>query len=138
MGKQQVNNEEKNKVIEAAQVALKNAYAPYSKFRVGAAILTETGHIYTGCNIENVSLGLTICAERVAIFSAVAKEGGENLEIRAVAVVNEHGIECAPCGACRQVIAEFGRNSIVFFQGSSSIEEMEHSDLLPKPFESYE
>ena len=138
MDKPEITNEEKTRLLEAAQAALKNAHAPYSKFRVGAAVLTGTGQIHTGCNVENASLGLTVCAERVAIFSAAASEGGENLEVRAVAVVNERGIECAPCGACRQVIAEFGKNAIVFFQGTSDIKEMGLSDLLPKPFESHE
>jgi cytidine deaminase len=79
-----------------------NAYAPYSKYRVGAAVLTDDGRLFGGCNVENVSYGLTNCAERTAIFTAVA-QGARGL--RAVAVATENG--GSPCGACRQVLAEF-------------------------------
>jgi cytidine deaminase len=89
----------------AAQKAMKNAHAPYSNFRVGAAILLVDGKIFSGCNVENASYGMTNCAERTAIFSAVAKLGPK-IEIRAVAVTNDHGVACSPCGACRQVIYE--------------------------------
>lgn len=91
----------KNRAKEVAQ----NAYAPYSKFRVGCAILTKTGNIYTGCNVENMSYGLTICAERNAIFNAVATEG--KIEMEQVVVYTETNQPSSPCGACRQIIYEF-------------------------------
>jgi homotetrameric cytidine deaminase len=91
---------------------MKNAYAPFSNFRVGAAILTTKGQVFAGCNVENSSYGLTNCAERTAIFSAVAKAGPQ-LEIVAVAVVNDQGEPCSPCGACRQVIYEFGPRAVI-------------------------
>jgi len=82
---------------------MQHAYAPYSQFRVGAALLTSDGKIVTGCNVENASYGMTNCAERTAIFSAIA-HSGPKLNIRAIAVVNDQGMPCSPCGACRQVI----------------------------------
>src|SRR5206468_2912133 len=94
--------DESSLLIEKARAVAGRAYAPYSNFRVGAAVLTDTGRVYSGCNVENASYGLTICAERTAIFSAVAGEGGNDLRIRAVAVLNDDGTPCSPCGACRQ------------------------------------
>ena len=91
----------RTRLIEAAKKAQKNAYCPYSRYPVGAAVLTESGHIYTGCNVENASFGLAICAERVAIFKAVSQ--GEK-KIRALSVAAK---SAKPCGACRQVIIEF-------------------------------
>ncbi len=93
------------KLAAAARRAAKRAYAPYSKFAVGAAILTTDGEIYTGCNVENASYGLTNCAERTAIFSAVA---AGHRKIACVAVYTPTERPTAPCGACRQVIYEFG------------------------------
>ena len=90
-------------LLVAAEAARERAYAPYSQFVVGAAVRTETGRIYEGCNVENASYGLTVCAERVAIWNALA-HGDER--IVALALVTEAGD--APCGACRQVMAEFG------------------------------
>ena len=112
---------------------MKNAYAPYSKFRVGSAVLTTTGKVFVGCNVENASYGMTNCAERTAIFSAVA-ELGSKLELSAVAVVNDHGVPCSPCGACRQVIYEFGPEAIVLFQGKKGWTESPITDLLPEGF----
>src|ERR1700737_4001170 len=117
MRKQTVPAAMREGLLRSARKAMKNAYAPYSKFRVGAAILTTSGEIVSGCNVENASYGMTNCAERTAIFSAVAKLGSR-IEIRAVAVTNYHGVPCAPCGACRQVIYEFGPDAIIFFQGA--------------------
>lgn len=125
---------EQSRLLQAAWDAVKRAYAPYSNFQVGAAVLTEKGNIFSGCNIENASYGLTICAERTAIFSAVAHEGGNSMKIRALVVVNEHNAPCSPCGACRQVIFEFGSDAIVIFQGKDGLEEARASDLLPKGF----
>src|SRR3954464_8189422 len=93
----------------AAETAMKNAYCRYSKFFVGAAVLAEDGQILAGCNVENASYGLTICAERNAIFQAVAASGVESPpELRAVLVYTPTPAPTAPCGACRQVINEFG------------------------------
>jgi cytidine deaminase len=95
-----------------AKKAAGRAYAPYSKFQVGAAILTATGKMYSGCNVENASYGLTNCAERTAIFSAVAA-GEKNLRLRCVVVYTPTKAATAPCGACRQVIYEFGPDARV-------------------------
>ena len=95
------------KLKAAAKAAAGQAYAPYSKFRVGAAILTGTGKIHSGCNVENASYGLSNCAERTAIFSAVAA-GGPKLRLKCVVVYTPTATATAPCGACRQVIHEFG------------------------------
>jgi cytidine deaminase len=123
----------KKRLLKAARDAAKRAYAPYSNFKVGAAVLTEKGSLITGCNIENASYGLTICAERSAISSAVNQEG-ENMRIRALAVISESRSPCSPCGACRQVIFEFGPEATVIFQGKKGLKEMHISKLLPRGF----
>jgi cytidine deaminase len=120
-------------LIEAAYAAAKNAHAPYSKFKVGAALLTTRGETVLGCNVENASYGMTNCAERTAIFSAVSQLG-PNLEIEAIAVVNARNAPCSPCGACRQVIYEFGPKATVFFLSSSGWKELPIADLLPYGF----
>ena len=117
----------------AARSAMKNAYAPFSDFKVGAAILTARGDIFVGCNVENSSYGMTNCAERTAIFSAVAAKG-PTLEIVAVAVTNAQGVACSPCGACRQVIYEFGPEAVVFYQNADGDAENTISELLPEGF----
>jgi cytidine deaminase len=112
------------------------AYAPFSHFQVGAAVLTVRGEMYGGCNVENSSYGLTICAERSAIFAAVGTEGPA-MEIRAVAVCARHQGQdqaASPCGACRQVIFEFGAQALVLFQGPSGPQQVAISDLLPGGF----
>ena len=91
-------------LLEAAEAVSRKAHAPYSKFRVGAALITPTGEVFTGCNVENASYGLTICAERNAVFAAVA---AGFKEFSAIAVVSGKPPLPAPCGACRQVLAEF-------------------------------
>ena len=123
-------------LLQLAQQAAEKAYAPFSKFHVGAAILTEGGEVFTGCNVENSSYGLTNCAERTAIFSAVAA-GALNREhdLAAIAVVNREGAICSPCGACRQVIFEFGPEAVVVYRAHSG--EMVRSlakELLPEGF----
>jgi cytidine deaminase len=123
----------RERLLRSARQAMKNAYAPFSKFRVGAAILTSRGQIFLGCNVENSSYGMTNCAERTAIFSAVAKDGPD-LEIHAVAVVNDHGVACSPCGACRQVIYEFGPRAIVFYEGKNGPKRSLITELLPEGF----
>lgn len=100
-----LTTEETTKLVETARLAAERAYAPYSGFCVGAAVLTKDGEVYSGCNVENVSYGLTICAERTALVKAVS-EG--HRDIRAVAIYADTEQYCSPCGACRQVIAEFG------------------------------
>ena len=122
-----------NKLLMRARQAMKRAYAPYSKFHVGAAILLSNGKIFSGCNVENASYGMTNCAERTAIFSAVA-ELGPKIEVVAVSVVNDHGVPCSPCGACRQVIYEFGPNATVFFQGAKGPKQAHITELLPEGF----
>jgi cytidine deaminase len=127
-------SERKEDLLDLARKARQNAYAPYSKFRVGAAVLLENGDIFTGCNVENASYGLTNCAERSAIFAAISKLGGANVKIRAVAVVNDHDVPCSPCGACRQVIAEFGPEAILWYQGRNGIQQSTMEHLLPDCF----
>ena len=126
--------DEQTKLVDAAKLAYENAYAPYSKFRVGAAILLETGEIFHGCNVENASYGLTNCAERTAIFSAVSALGSKQVRIRALAVVNDRGVACSPCGACRQVISEFGRGADIFYLGPKGIQHSSMRELLPDCF----
>jgi cytidine deaminase len=121
------------KLLRVAKKAMKNAHAPYSKFRVGAAILLSNGKIFSGCNVENASYGMTNCAERTAIFSAVA-QSGPKIEIRAVAVSNDQGVPCSPCGACRQVIYEFGPDATIFFQGTTGPKQAHITELLPEGF----
>lgn len=125
--------DQQEQLLSAARDAFKNAHAPYSNFRVGSAILTERGKMYSGCNVENASYGLTICAERNAIFAAVAAEGS-GMRINAVAVATERDVPCAPCGACRQVIYEFGPDAVVLFRGQSGTEQMPITKLLPEGF----
>jgi cytidine deaminase len=125
--------EERHRLIEAARAMLDRAYAPYSKFHVGAAILTEAGNMYTGCNVENASYGVTNCAERTAIFTAVAAEG-PGMKLRAAAVLNSQDMPCSPCGACRQVIYEFGPKALVIYQGNNSLSEATAEQLLPAGF----
>ncbi len=128
-----LSNDERTRLIDAARAMLDRAYAPYSKFHVGAAILTEAGNMYTGCNVENASYGVTNCAERTAIFSAVAAEG-PSMKLKAVAVLNSATMPCSPCGACRQVIYEFGPNALVIYQGNGALSEATAEQLLPAGF----
>lgn len=100
-----VTQEQVAQMVEAARAAARNSYSPYSKFRVGAAVLTDDGKIIGGCNVENASYGLTNCAERTAVFKAVT-EGARN--IIAVVVYTPTATATTPCGACRQVLNEFG------------------------------
>jgi cytidine deaminase len=120
-------------LLQAARKVMKQAHAPYSHFKVGAAILTAKGAIFSGCNVENASYGMTNCAERTAIFTAVA-QSGPKLNIRAVAVVNDQKVPCSPCGACRQVIYEFGPDAIIVFQGAEGWKESHITELLPEGF----
>jgi cytidine deaminase len=129
----QVSTAQRELLLARAKEACAHAYAPYSKFHVGAAILTTAGNVYTGVNVENASYGLTNCAERSAIFTAASAEG-PTMKLAAVAVWSDPECACSPCGACRQVIHEFGRDCVVFFQGKKGVEEMRASELLPGGF----
>src|SRR6202789_619628 len=119
------------KLMQSARKVMKNAHAPYSKFRVGASIILSNGKIFSGCNVENASYGMTNCAERTAIFSAVA-ELGPKMGIRAIAVVNNQRVPCSPCGACRQVIFQFGPEAVVYFLTSSGWKDLPIAELLPE------
>lgn len=116
-----------------ARDAAKRAYAPYSQFAVGAAVLTESGDIYSAGNVENASFGLSVCAERNAIFHAVAR-GARALT--ALAVYTPTAAPTMPCGACRQVLAEFGRDVLVICCTDADAQEQRHSlsALLPMAF----
>jgi cytidine deaminase len=123
----------RERLIAAARAATKNAHAPYSNFKVGAALLTTKGEVFVGCNVENASYGMTNCAERTAIFSAVSQLGPD-LEIEAIAIVNDKNAPCAPCGACRQVIYEFGPKATVYFLGAKGWKKLPIRKLLPEGF----
>jgi len=123
-------------LVIAAREARQRAYAPYSGYAVGAAVLTSSGRIYTGCNVENASYGLTVCAERVAVWTAAA--AGER-EIVAVAVATGNG--ATPCGACRQVLAEFrprtepgAQDMMVIVADMKTHRVLSLADLLPNAF----
>jgi cytidine deaminase len=134
MAERNRNNKLRARLLSAARRAMKNAHAPYSKFKVGAALVTTKGQIFLGCNVENASYSMTNCAERTAIFNAVAQLGPK-MEIRAIAVTNNQNAPCSPCGACRQVIYEFGPNAVVFFRGKSDDDkELPITELLPEGF----
>lgn len=118
-------------LVSAARAAMERAYAPYSGFRVGAAIEAEDGTIYMGCNIENASYGLTICAERAAVAAAVTAGARR---FRRVAVVTETDPPAAPCGACRQVLSEFGSTIEVRSVGPATERRWTLAELLPDAF----
>jgi cytidine deaminase len=119
---------------QAALEAAALAYAPYSKFYVGAALLFEDGWIATGCNVENMSYGLTSCAERNALFRAIS-ERGAGPRIRAIAVANRNGAASPPCGACRQVLNEFvTANAVVTFPGADGPETRSFAEIFPCSF----
>ena len=120
-------------LISAATAVRENAHAPFSKFKVGAAVEDDAGHIHTGCNVENATYGLTICAERVAIFKAIS-EGARGF--RRVAVVADTGNLTPPCGACRQILWEFcGDIEIVLSNLHGKSETLQLSALFPRPFD---
>lgn len=125
---------EEEKLIAAARQAREHAHAPHSEFRVGAAIRTKSGRIFGGCNVENASYGLTICAERVAIFKAVSE--GER-EFDSIAVVADTDELTPPCGACRQIIWEFcGDVPVILANMRGRVERERSGRLLPRPFDS--
>ena len=119
-------------LLHAARSTLRHAYAPYSRFRVGAALLADDGTIFTGVNVENVSYGLTICAERAAVFVAVA---AAHRRFGAIAIASDPAMPCMPCGACRQVLAEFGCDLLVVVDsGDGGARAVTLSELLPEAF----
>lgn len=120
--------EEKDLVAKALK-AREKAYVPYSRFPVGAALLTKGGKVYTGCNVENASYGLTMCAERIAIYKAVS-EGQK--DFLALAVVGDTPDPCSPCGACRQVLAEFAQDmQVIMANLQGKIQVKKAAELLP-------
>ena len=119
-------------LIEMAKGAAEKAYAPYSDFTVGAAILTGSGKIYTGCNVENMSFGAAICAERTAAVKAVSE--GET-EFVAIAVYHPGSDMPYPCGVCRQFLSEFGRRAVIIAANETGSEAFELRELLPCSFE---
>jgi cytidine deaminase len=121
-------------LISAAKQARENAHAPFSNFRVGAALRATSGRIFAGCNVENATYGLTVCAERVAIFKAIS-EGERGFD--AISVVTDTDKLTPPCGACRQLIWEFcGDVPVVLANLKGKFEVMQMRELFPKPFDS--
>ena len=123
--------EDYKQLIELANEARRHAYAPYSKYPVGAALRTKTGRVYTGVNVENAAYPTGICAERVAVFKAIS-EGEHNFEI--MALVTDNG--GSPCGACRQVLSEFGLDTIILIADGKGrlFQETTVGNLLPEAF----
>lgn len=118
-------------LLDKAKQASMNAYAPYSNFKVGAAVRASSGKIYTACNVENSSYSLTLCAERIAIFEAISK--GERI-ITEVAVYVDNDMLFPPCGACRQVMAEFASDLPIVYASRNETQESRLSELLPQSF----
>jgi cytidine deaminase len=118
------------RLLGAAERAMANAYAPYSDYRVGAALEAASGRVYTGVNVENAAFGTTICAERVALFKAVSE--GERV-FRRIAIVSD-GAAPFPCGACRQALVEFSGDLEVLLRGARGVERRRLADLLPDAF----
>lgn len=121
------------RLIQAARRARRHSHAPYSGFRVGAALLTSTGRIVTGCNVENSSYGLTMCAERTAIFKAVS-EGIHKFS--AIAITADGNSPIPPCGACRQVLWDLAGNITVILDSRRGSQQLKLENLLPIPFDS--
>lgn len=128
-------DEERDSLIEAARTAAGNAYAPFSGFRVGAALITEDGAIHAGANVENTSYSLSMCAERVALYSAVSAGAGRPVNM-AVVALGEDGreLDAPPCGACRQALFEFAPEMAVTYRRSGETMTRRLAELLPDPF----
>lgn len=125
-------NDDVPDLMRVAHAAAQLAYAPYSKVRVGAALLAEDGQVYTGCNVENASFGLTLCAERSAVVRAIAS--GER-RFRAIAIATDQPQAFMPCGACRQFLLEFAPRLWIHVQGAkSALETVNLAELLPRAF----
>ena len=127
-----LNDITKKKLVNSAIQAREKSYSPYSKYQVGAAILTRSGEVYTGTNIENASYGLTMCAERSGVYSAVSQG---NKELDAIAIVTSNGGK--PCGACLQVLSEFNKDIDIIIADNSGdvVQEMKLQDLLPQGYD---
>jgi cytidine deaminase len=122
-------------LLDQAKKAAEKSYSPYSHFRVGAALGLSNGHVVTGTNVENISFGLTICAERSALVRAVS-EFGPDIRIESIAVTNLNGAASPPCGACRQMLAEFATaDTPVVFPAASGLRTMPFGELLPLGFD---
>lgn len=129
----EITDEQARQLVERAREARQKAYVPYSHFPVGAAVLTGSGRVFTGCNVENAAYGPTICAERTAVVKAVSE--GER-EIVAIAVVADTEGPCSPCGICRQVISEFGKEiQVVMANLAGAIRVKTIGELLPSTFD---
>ena len=125
---------EHDAVVEAARQARENAHAPFSNFRVGAALRATSGRVFGGCNVENATYGLTVCAERIAIFKAIS-EGERGFD--AISVVTDTDMLTPPCGACRQLIWEFcGDVPVILANLKGKTEVFQMRELFPKPFDS--
>jgi cytidine deaminase len=127
-----MDNKQREQIIAGALAVRLRAYAPYSKYLVGAAVLTQSGQVFTGCNVENASYGLTICAERSAIFQAVA---ADSMKLTAIAVAATEKV--TPCGACLQVMAEFSEDLLIFLVDPSNpsvVTQRTLNELLPHRF----
>ena len=122
---------EDQELIELARKAREFSYSPYSKFNVGAALITHEGKVYSGCNIENASFGITNCAERTAIFKAVS-EGAR--EIDTIAIIADSDGPCSPCGACRQAMAEFKVKRVIMANLKGEVKAVSLAELLPYSF----
>ena len=133
MSQSQLTKDKETELVEAAREVRELAYAPYSNFKVGAAIRTKQGKIYTGCNVESASYGLTVCAERVAIWKAVSEGEKEFVEIAVVADTQEL---TPPCGVCRQIIWEFCHDiPVILANLKDDTEIVQMSELLPRAFD---
>jgi cytidine deaminase len=121
------------KLIDAALAARENAHAPFSKFKVGAALEDQTGRIFTGCNVENATYGLTVCAERVAVFKAIS-EGAR--KFTRIAIAADTDVLTPPCGACRQILWEFcGNAELILVNLQGKTESFRLKDIFPRPFD---
>lgn len=129
-----ISNDLKEKLIALAKAAQEKAYVPYSKFPVGAALITEDGDIFTGCNVENISYGLSLCGERTAIVKMISEKGPQT-KIKVIANTTKADIACSPCGACRQFIQEFTTpDAVVIYKGEKDYVAVPASSILPGAF----
>lgn len=130
--KERLRSDTQQRLLSAAIDARKQAYAPYSGFEVGAAVLTESGEVYTGCNIENASYSATICAERVAVTKAIC---AGHRSITALALVADYPEPLSPCGICRQVLVEFGPEAeVIMANTKGKVRTTNMNELLPHAF----
>ncbi len=130
-----MTHDDRARLVAAAREAMARSHSPYSHFRVGAALLGADGRLFTGTNVENASYGLSICAERTAVFKAVS-EGCR--EFVAAAVVTDTDAPTPPCGACRQVLQEFAPGLVIHLAGrGDAVETFRLTELLPRPFDSF-